>query len=60
MPYRSTRIGIDGDTCRRLHRLHCKTGTPVRKLVNALLRASLDTTLGRRRCTRSTHRGRYR
>jgi hypothetical protein len=60
MPYRSTRIGIDGDTCRRLHRLHRQTGIPVRKLVNAFLRGCLDTTLGRRVRPRSKHRGRLR
>lgn len=60
MSHRSNRIGIDEDTCRRLHRVHRRTGTPVRKLVNTLLRDYLDATLGRRFCFRSPHPRRFR
>jgi hypothetical protein len=47
--HRATRIGIDAHTCRRLYRLQRRTGTPVRKLVNALLRDFLDATTDRRK-----------
>jgi len=37
-------VRVDADTCRRLVRLQSGTGTPVRKLVNTLLRDFLDLT----------------
>ena len=45
--HRATRIGIDAHTCRRLYRLQRRTGTPVRRLVNALLRDYLDSATDR-------------
>jgi len=42
MHRRSYAIRADTDTCRRLVRLQRRTGTPVPKLVNALLRDYLD------------------
>ena len=60
MSHRSTRIGIDENSCRRLYCLQRRTGTSVRKLVNALVRDYLDATLGRRFCPRSPHRRRFR
>jgi hypothetical protein len=56
MHRRSYAIRVDADTCRRLVRLQRGTGTPIRKLVSALLRDYLDLT-GRalnatRRCRR--------
>jgi hypothetical protein len=56
MHCRSYAVRVDADTCRRLVRLQRGTGTPIRKLVNALLRDYLDLT-GRplhaaRRCRR--------
>jgi hypothetical protein len=57
MHRRSYAIRVDADTCRRLVRLQRGTGTPVRKLVNALLRDYLDLTghpaHAVRRCQRS-------
>jgi hypothetical protein len=47
--HRAKRIGIDAHTCRRLYRLQRRTGTPVRKLVNALLRDYLESAIDRRR-----------
>lgn len=42
MHHRTYAIRVDADTCHRLSRLQRGTGTPVRKLVNALLRDYLD------------------
>jgi hypothetical protein len=42
MHHRSYAIRIDADTCRRLVRLQRGTGTPVQKLINALVRNYLD------------------
>lgn len=42
MHRRSYAVRVDADTCRRLVRLQRGTGTPVRKLVNTLLRDYLD------------------
>ena len=56
MHCRSYAVRVDADTCRRLVRLQRGTGTPVRKLVNALLRDYLDLTgpsRVARRCRRS-------
>ena len=44
MHRRSYSVCVDADTCRRLVRLQRGTGTPVRKLVNTLLRDFLDLT----------------
>jgi len=57
MHHRTYAVRVDADTCRRLIRLQRGTGTPVRKLVNAVLRDYLDSCahralrppLGRRR-----------
>lgn len=40
--HRSFAIRVDADTCRRLARMQRGSGTPVRKLVNTLLRDYLD------------------
>lgn len=57
MHRRSYAIRVDANTCRRLVRLQRGTGTPVRKLVNALLRDYLDLTRSpshaERHCRRS-------
>ncbi len=42
MRYRAHSIRVDADTCHRLSRLQRGTGTPVRKIVNAVLRDYLD------------------
>lgn len=42
MHHRTYAVRVDADTCRRLVRLQRGTGTPVRKLVNAVLRDYLD------------------
>jgi hypothetical protein len=42
MHHRSYPVRLDADMCRRLGRLQRGTGTPVRKLVNALLREYLN------------------
>jgi len=44
MHCRSYAVRVDADTCRRLIRLQRGTGTPVRKLLNTLLRDFLDLT----------------
>lgn len=44
MHHRSYAVRVDADTCRRLARMQRGTGTPVRKLVNRLLRDFLDLT----------------
>jgi len=44
MHRRSYAIRVDANTCRRLVRLQRNSPTPVRKLVNALLRDYLDLT----------------
>ena len=50
MHHRTYAVRVDADTCRRLSRLQRGTGTPVRKLVNAVLRDYLDSsTHGTRR-----------
>ena len=57
MHHRTYAVRVDADTCRRLTRLQRGTGTPVRKIVNAVLRDYLDdcayralrSPLGRRR-----------
>ena len=53
MHHRTYAVRVDADTGRRLARLQRSTGTPVRKLVNALLRDYLDTFLAHRRRRRS-------
>lgn|GEM_PF-1597777 len=42
MHRRSYAVRVDPNTCRRLVRLQRGTGTPIPKLVNALLRDYLD------------------
>lgn len=56
MHHRTYAVRVDVDTGRRLARLQRGTGTPVRKLVNALLREYLDTFPERRCCRRSWRR----
>lgn len=56
MHHRSYAVRVDADTCRRLVRMQRVTGTPVRKLVNTLLRDYLELTHPShvsRRCRRS-------
>ena len=47
MHHRTYAVRVDADTCRRLYRLQRGTGTPVRKLVNAVLRDYLDSCVPR-------------
>jgi hypothetical protein len=42
MHHRTYAVRVDADTGQRLARLQRRSGTPVRKLVNALLRDFLD------------------
>lgn len=44
MHHRSSRVGIDEETCSRLRRLQRGTGTPLQKLINRILRDYVDTT----------------
>ena len=58
MHRRSYAIRVDANTCRRLVRLQRGTGTPVRKLVNALLRDYLDLTRSPSNAERNCRRSR--
>jgi hypothetical protein len=49
MHHRTYAVRVDANTCRRLVRLQRGTGTPIRKLVNAVLRDYLDTCAHRAR-----------